>query len=322
MKKLKSYLKKHLPNIEKNISLLLKDVDPYVREIAEHILNSGGKRLRPMLCILTARAYGHNRPDIYPIACVLEFIHSATLLHDDIIDHAEIRRGNKAAHKIFGETKTILTGDALLALSNKIVTNYNNIKLMRCLSEAIYQTCAGEILEIVKMKKSWITKDEYFQIITEKTAYLIQFACESGAILAEADEKDLVSVRKFGLNLGIAFQLVDDVLDYSLNEEKLGKPVGGDLREGKITLPLILYLDTFESSNKIEILKKIKKNELAEEERLKILNDINKKGVLKKSLEACDFYLKEAKQALMQFPNSLEKEILMDVVDFVKNREY
>ncbi len=322
MEKLKSYFEKHLPNIEKNFSLLLKDVDPYVREIAEHILKSGGKRLRPMLCILTARAYGYNKPDIYPVACVLEFIHSATLLHDDIIDHAEIRRGNKAAHKIFGETKTILTGDALLALSNKIVTNYNNIKLMRCLSEAIYQTCAGEILEIDKMKKSWISKDEYFQIIRGKTAYLIQFSCESGAILAEADEKDLAIVRKFGLNLGIAFQLVDDVLDYSLNQEKLGKPIGGDLREGKITLPLILYLDTFENSKKIEMLKKIKKNELKQEECLKIINDINKKGVLKKSLEACDFYVKEAKQAITQFPNSLEKEILNDVVDFVKNREY
>ena len=322
MEKLKSYFEKHLPHIEKNIPLLLKDVDPYVKEIAEHILKSGGKRLRPMLCILTARAYGYNKPDIYQVACVLEFIHSATLLHDDIIDHAEIRRGNRAAHKIFGETKTILTGDALLALSNKIVTNYNNIKLMRCLSEAIYQTCSGEILEIVKMRKSWITRDEYFQIITGKTAYLIQFSCESGAILAEANEKDLAIVRKFGLNLGIAFQLVDDILDYSLNQEKLGKPIGGDLREGKITLPLILYLDTFENSKKIEMLNRIKKNELNQEERFKILKDINEKGVLKKALEACDFYVKEAKQALTQFPNSPEKEILGDLVDFVKNREY
>lgn len=189
---------------------------------------------------------------------------------------------------------------------------------MRCLSDAIYQTACGEILEIAKMEKSWITDEEYLQVITGKTAYLIQFSCESGGILAGINEKGLAIIRKFGLNLGIAFQLVDDVLDYSLNQEKLGKPVGGDLREGKITLPLIFYLELFNESKRLELLKRIKNNELSENEQLQILHDINQKGVLQKALKSSDDYLQKAKDALMMFPKSLEKEILNEVVDFVK----
>lgn len=322
MEKLKSYISTHLPIIEETINNLLKDIDPYVKDIVKHIIDSGGKRLRPLLCLLTAGMFGYRRKDVYPLACVLEFIHSATLLHDDIIDHAPLRRGNKTAHMIFGITKTILAGDALLALSNQIVTKYNNIGLMSCLSEAIYRTASGEILELAQMEKTWITEEEYLNIISGKTAYLIQFSCESGAILAGANDDELSIVRTFGLNLGIAFQLVDDVLDYSLNQEKLGKPVGGDLKEGKITLPLIFYLDSIDNSTRYELLRRIKNSELSEDEINEILHDINKKGILKQALKSSDSFLQKAKDALLFFPNSVEKEILSEVVDFVKNREY
>ncbi len=322
MEKLKTYISKHLPIIEETITFLLKDIDPYVKEIATHIISSGGKRLRPILCLLSAGLFSYRKQDVYPLACVLEFIHSATLLHDDIIDHAPLRRGNKTAHTIFGEAKTILAGDALLALSNKIVSNYNNIGLMRCLSEAIYRTAAGEIMELAYMKKKWLTYEEYLDIITGKTAYLIQFSCESGAILAGANVLELNNIRLFGLNLGIAFQLVDDVLDYSLNQEKLGKPVGGDLKEGKITLPLIYYLESMDDSKRFDLLERIKNNELSDEEHKEILFDINEKGVLQKALQSSDVYIQKAKNALHNLPESLEKDILWEVVDFVKNREY
>ncbi len=320
MQRLKSYFKTHLPKIEKNIDIIINEIDPYVRDIARHILKSGGKRLRPMLCILNARAFGYRNDDIYPLSCVLEFIHSATLLHDDIIDNANLRRGNKAAHTIFGETKTILTGDALLALSNQIVTRYENISLLKCLSDAIYKTACGEILEIAKMEKSYISTEEYLEIITGKTAYLIQFSCESGAILAGVKGKKLQSAREFGINLGIAFQLVDDVLDYSF-EHNTGKPIGGDLREGKITLPLILYLDTLSTQEKKDLLGQIKSNRLTKEVQDQIIKDINKKGILSQAIEKSEMYLNKARDALSFFPNSLETEILEDVIFFVKKRD-
>jgi len=320
MERLKSYFKNHLPKIENNIQLILRDIDPYVRDVAAHILGSGGKRLRPMLCILIARAFGYTKEDIYPLACVLEFIHSATLLHDDIIDHAALRRGDRAAHTIFGETKTILAGDALLALSNQIVTRYKNISLLSCLSEAIYRTACGEILEIAKMKKNYITSDEYLEIITGKTAYLIQFSCESGAILAGVKKQELKYARSFGLNLGIAFQLVDDVLDYSLNHETIGKPVGGDLREGKITLPLIFYLDTLPKRERETLLATIKAGKLDQKKQTEIIKEINEKGICKKALEESEIYLNRARDALSNFPPSLEKQILEDVIVFVKER--
>ncbi len=322
MERLKSYFKRHLPKIEENIEILLKDIDPYVKEVASHILSAGGKRLRPMLCILTARAYGYTKEDVYPVSCVIEFIHSATLLHDDIIDRAILRRGKKAAHTIYGETKTILTGDALLALSNKIVTTYNNIDLIKCLSDAIYKTACGEILEISKMEKSWITTEEYIEIITGKTAYLIQFSCESGGILASVGKEKLKSIQDFGLNLGIAFQLVDDILDYSLYSDKLGKPIGRDLQEGKITLPLILYLNTLEKDYATKLIKRIKTGKLTDKEYSTILQEINEKGILKKGLEFSQTYLHKAKTALSNFPPSMEKEILEDVIVFVKNRKF
>ncbi len=321
MDRLISFFKEKLPLIESYLSKLVNSINPVVKPVAEHIILAGGKRLRPFLCILTAKALGHKREEeVLPLACAIEIIHSATLLHDDIVDNADNRRGKKAAHLIFGITETILAGDALLALANKIVTDYNNVSLVSCISEAIHKTAVGEILEIQKMREPYLSKDDYFEIIKGKTAYLIQSCCQSGAILANCESFLEEAAKNFGFNIGIAFQLIDDTLDYRLNLD-LGKPKGGDLKEGKITLPLIFYLEQMEYNKKVELLSKIKTNQLTEEEKSLIIQEIQKRNILNQVKKEAELYLNQAKKHLNLFPYSLEKELLFDIIEFVKNRK-
>ncbi len=321
MKLLKDYFRENLPPIEKEIRSIVQALEPMVRPVVSHILEAGGKRLRPMLCILTARALGYKREDIYPLACVLEFIHSATLLHDDVLDNAVLRRGQEAAHTIFGITETILAGDALLAISNKIVSQYQDIELMKGLADAIYYTACGEIQELYMMRQEDLTREQYLEIIRGKTARLIQFACESGAMVAGAGEVERHHARSFGLNLGIAFQIVDDVLDYALYAKDLGKPIGGDLREGKITLPLILYLEGLPEEKRLHLLGKIKAHTLSSQEQRLIIEEINQGAICQRALEDSRTFLEKARSSLLKFPPSREKEVLKEVVEFVRNRE-
>ncbi len=321
MNLLKEYFNEHLPSIESQIQKLVNQMEPMVIPIISHILQAGGKRLRPMLCILTGGALGYHKKDIYAMACVLEFIHSATLLHDDILDNAILRRGRKAAHTIFGITETILAGDALLAISNKIISEYGKISLLKGLSNAIYYTACGEIQELSLIKRPFLSREEYLDIITGKTAHLIQFSCESGAILAEASEEMRRHAREFGLNLGVAFQLVDDVLDYAFYSKELGKPLGGDLREGKLTLPLILYLESLPLKEQESLLPKIKEQTLSREEQEKIITEINEKSICEQALEDSRKFLQKARNALSYFPSSREKEVLHEVIDFVRKRK-
>ncbi len=322
MDKLISFFNEKLPLIENYLAKLVDSINPVVKPVAKHIVLAGGKRLRPFLCILTARALGYkNEEEILPLACAIEIIHSATLLHDDIIDNADNRRGKKAAHLIFGITETILAGDALLALANKIVTDYyNNVSLVSCISEAIHKTAAGEILEIQKMREPYLSKEDYFEIIKGKTAYLIQSCCQGGAILANCESSLEEAAKNFGFNIGIAFQLIDDALDYRVNLD-LGKPKGGDLKEGKITLPLIFYLEQMEHNKKVELISKIKTHRLTEEEKFFIIYEIQKRGILNLVKKEAELYLNQAKKHLDLFPLTSEKELLFDVIEFIKNRK-
>ena len=247
MPSLYEFFQVHRPHIEDSLRAICSDLNPLVQPVAEHILSGGGKRLRPALCLLTyqvLRSDEATRLDLYPLAAALELIHSATLLHDDILDNAAMRRGQPAAHLLFGTSATLLAGDALLAKANKVVTGYNDLSLMSCISEAIYQTATGEILEIERMKQPDLSREEYLEIIVGKTGFLLQTCCQSGAIMAGCNEKQVEAAKRFGLNMGIAFQLVDDAMDYAACPSQSGKPLGGDLREGKLTLPLIFFFES------------------------------------------------------------------------------
>ncbi len=321
MDNLLKYFNEQIPRVEECLQQEIQSLSPLVRPVAQHILNSGGKRLRPILCILTARALGSRDNNIYPLASALELIHSATLLHDDVLDNAVMRRSQKAAHLIFGLQETILAGDALLSRANQIVTTYRDISLIFCVSEAIYQTAAGEILEIEKMKQETLSFEEYLEIILGKTGYLIQTCCQSGAILAQITEGLQGAAKEFGRDLGIAFQLVDDALDYTVDHDSTGKPLGGDLREGKLTLPLIMFLQRQDKSSQQDLLNKIKEQRLTEDEHNWLVEEVKKNELVRSTRQVAQKYLDNAAQALRQFPSSLERDLLGQVLEYIQNRE-
>ncbi len=322
MPSLNDFFHLHRPDIEESLRTICSGLSPVVQPVVEHILSGGGKRLRPALCLLTYQAFQRAETDcdVYPLAAALELIHSATLLHDDILDNASLRRGQTSAHLLFGASATLLAGDALLAKANKVVTEYNNLPLMACISEAIYQTATGEILEIERMKQPRLSREEYLEIIVGKTGYLLQTCCQGGAILAGCSPEQEEAAKCFGLNMGIAFQLVDDALDYAATPTQSGKPLGGDLREGKLTLPLIFFLDTLDQESKARILAQVKEQTLSAAEQGQILGRIQDLGLSQKARQEADSFLDTARGSLAVFPATAQRELLFQALDFIRDR--
>jgi octaprenyl-diphosphate synthase len=312
---------KELPAINAAIQKEIDALHPLVRPVAAHVMDAGGKRLRPMLTVLFARALGFRENDLHTLASALEFLHSATLMHDDILDNADTRRGRPAAHTEFGLTPTILAGDALLALANEIVARTGNAALTTCISQAIIQTATGEIMEIAAVRNAGISRAEYIEIITGKTAYLIQSACEFGVIAAGASERQRAAARAFGLNLGIAFQLVDDAMDYTSGAATSGKPLGGDLREGKFTLPLLFYIESLPEAERGDTIRKLTDADLAPAEQDRIISEVVTSGFADRTRDEAKSYLALASQALDVLPVCLEKTLLGAMIDFVLTRD-
>jgi octaprenyl-diphosphate synthase len=321
MHELLRYLEDQQPRINAYLDAETDKLDELVKPVVRHVLRAGGKRLRPLLTLMTARGLGYVGDDIYLRACSLEFLHSATLLHDDILDAATLRRGFPAAHLVFGHTLTILAGDALLALGNMLMAQTGDPRLNMCISEAIMRTALGEIAEITRTRDASLRIDEYLDIITGKTAYLIQAACACGALLAKAEERYERAAAQFGLNLGVAFQLVDDALDYASTTEKTGKPVGADLREGKLTLPLLYYLQTAQASERDALIEKIKTGDMSDEDVREYVRRVQVAGGDRKARELAGEYLDKAAAGLALFPDSPEKPLLGQMIQYVHLRE-
>mgnify|MGYP006426074369 CR=1 FL=1 len=320
MEALQTYFSLHRPAVEDYLQQVLHELDPLIVPVAGHVLKAGGKRLRPLLCVLTAEALGYQERDVYPLASALELLHSATLIHDDILDGAAMRRGQPAAHLSFGVQESVLAGDALLAKANTIIAEYDQPQLMRIVSEAIMATANGEIMEIAQLRDPCVSETKYFQIIAEKTAVLIQASCECGAVLARADTRKRQAAKALGHHLGVAFQLVDDALDYTSPEECSGKPVGGDLREGKLTLPLLLYLQRLPSADAERIVAAMKTNTLDPGEQARIVEAIAGHRFAEATRQVATEYLDKARAALAQLPTGPCQDLLETVLDYVRYR--
>ncbi len=320
MNELRAYFANELPGINAFLAQEADKLDGLVREVARHTLLSGGKRIRPVLAILFARALGHKADDVTAIACAVEMLHSATLLHDDVLDDADLRRGKPAAHVRFGTTEAILAGDVLLALANKLGAEYDIPRLNSLLAQGIMATAEGEILELAHTKAPTADRDAYMRIIIGKTARLIETACRLGAALATRDAAAEEAAGEFGLNLGIAFQLVDDALDYTVPENEMGKPMGGDLREGKMTLPLILHLEGLPEAQSAAILDALRENRLTPEQAEGILIGIAQKGLADRTREEAARYAAAAVKALDALPSCPEREVLAQAAAYVLSR--
>jgi octaprenyl-diphosphate synthase len=210
-----------------------------INQVAEHIVAAGGKRLRPMLLLLAARALGHRGPDAHQLAVVVEFIHTATLLHDDVVDESDLRRGRKTANALFGNAASVLVGDFLYSRSFQLMVELERMPVMKILADTTNAIAEGEVLQLLHIRNPDTDETAYLRVIERKTAVLFAAATRLGALLAGADEALQQRLHDYGMALGYAFQIADDVLDYSADEAALGKQLGDDLAEGKATLPLI-----------------------------------------------------------------------------------
>lgn len=236
---LKSALEADIAAIDAALAANLRTHVPLIAEVGRHILLSGGKRVRPLLFILAARMCGHQSDNLADFSTIFEYLHAATLLHDDVIDAAQVRRGASTANTIWGNQAVILVGDFLLSKALSMAVTTDHLKILNVLAQATTQMAEGEILQLIHTGNLSISEAEYFEVITRKTAILMAAACQIGGILAGTTPIQEEALAQIGLHLGITFQLVDDLLDYTGDQQVLGKEVGADLREGRVTLPLI-----------------------------------------------------------------------------------
>jgi len=317
-----SAVAKDLDTIE---TCLKRNLDPYlelVQTIAGHILFSGGKRLRPLLMILCARMSGYNQEKLIHFSTMFEFLHAATLLHDDVIDEAEMRRGKKAAHLVFGAAETVLTGDYLLAKSLSIAGETGKMAIIQLAARITSEMAQGELLQMKNQRNPNLTQDDYLKIVNSKTAVLMQAACESGAILADASQNVLSSVSNYGMNMGIAFQIADDILDYTADTKILGKKVGADLREGKLTLPIIHTLQKASDKERSFIESLIQDVHFSHSDFEKLIEIMEHLDSISFCLNQAHSYAKKAKRSLMEIPETDEHQILYDIANFVVEREH
>jgi octaprenyl-diphosphate synthase len=320
MDELLRFFQRELPGINAFLDRETDQLNGLVRDVAKYIIGSGGKRIRPMLTLLFARTLGYAKDDYHAIASALELLHSATLLHDDYLDDAELRRGRDAAHLVFGRAETILAGDALLALANEMGARYGNPRLSSLLAKGIMETAAGEIEEIEFSRNPSLDRETYMRIIIGKTARLIECACRCGAALAGATPEQEDAAGDFGLNLGIAFQLVDDALDYASPTSETGKPEGGDLREGKVTLPLILLMEEGDEAGAEVLLESLREGSLSEVQTADILDQVREGDYSKKTREEAAQFVEKAKACLDGFRPGEELVVLKQAADFVLTR--
>ncbi len=320
MQVIKQRLQLELPLIEAALNKSLHTLPSSVRPIAAHIFSAGGKRLRPFLTVLMARLLGYKEQDIYDLAISMEMLHAATLLHDDVLDGANTRRGQKAAHNIFDVRSTILAGDAMLAAANMLVSSFNDIRLCHCFSEATMRTAGGEILEIEHLHSISQDHNIYEEIILGKTAWLLRATCVLGALQAKASDHILEQVAIYGQELGMAFQMVDDALDFA-PEEITGKPTGGDLREGKLTPPLQFYRASLDDSKRAQFDKAFVGGSFSASDAKRIGAEICSLGFDKKTRILAESSIAKALQALNTLPQGQEWEVLKEMTDYVIKRE-
>lgn len=340
MKEFTRFIAQEQNGIAKALENVTKKLPSSVQEIASYAFLSGGKRLRPVLTLLwynlleTEQKITHPELSVYDASVVLEMFHVASLLHDDVLDNAELRRGKTASHVKFGVRPCLLAGDALLAMGNKQMAEFQNTALMNIISDALLKTANGEIEEINLTGKIPDNAEEYLAVIEGKTAWIIRSACEVGAVMAGAAPKDVAAARDFGLNLGMAFQIVDDALDFS-PEEIIGKPSGGDLRERKCTPPVHMYLQSLTESERADFIQKfqnisnpvfagrnIPKTEgktFSEQELQTIAQKIIDAGYPQKTRELAQTYLDEAEKHLQGFSGTY-KTMLTEAITYIKER--
>ncbi|MFQ5881944.1 MAG: polyprenyl synthetase family protein [Candidatus Methylomirabilales bacterium] len=312
-----------LAEVERRIQARIWSRADLISEVTTYVLGSGGKRVRPALLLLSARTCGYDgRERDVDLAVVAEFMHVATLIHDDIIDNANMRRGQPSANARWGPHISVLAGDFLYSHSIQRLVDDGDFRILKAFADATVAMTEGEILELRWHRNPDILYQDYLTIITCKTAALFSAACRTGALIAEVDGTQVEAFTEFGLNLGIGFQLVDDALDFTASEAMLGKPVGNDLLEGKVTYPLIHVLHQDRSPERDQIRHLICNGDLREAEVETIRQYVRERGGIQAAVTEAREYLTKARGKLVPFPDTAARRSLEILVDFIADREW
>lgn len=317
---IRDLVKNDLESTDEFIISQLESQVPLIKEILEYVLACGGKRVRPMVLILSAKALSNTNQKHIDLAAVIELIHTATLLHDDVVDHSTLRRGHKTANMIWGNDTSVLVGDFLYSRAFQIVVELKHPAILDVFAKATPHIAEGEILQLINCNNPDTTEDFYFDIIERKTAKLFEVAAQLGANLATTNEADIFAMRDYGKYLGLSYQLIDDALDYSQPAEETGKNIGQDISEGKATLPLIYAMKKSTGADLKLIRAAIEKG--SSKNLTTILGIIETTDAIKYTADAAKTYSMKAKECLSKLPDSPYRQALENLSDFVVSRTY
>lgn len=291
-----------------------------INQISEYIINAGGKRIRPALVLLFANAFGYQGTKHHALAAVVEFIHTATLLHDDVVDESTQRRSQPTANTLFGNAAAVLVGDFIYTRSFQMMVSVDDMRVMEILSETTNVIAEGEVLQLMNVRNPDISEERYLQVIHSKTAKLFEAAAQLGALLADAPESDVLAAALYGRSLGTAFQLIDDMLDYTGNAQQIGKVQGDDLREGKMTLPLI-YLRQHGSEAQRQLIRDCIEQD-GEDRFDAILEAIQSSGALEYTRQQAEDAAQSAVAAIQFLPDTPYKDTLLELCTFAVGRKF
>ena len=320
LKKISAPVEEELKVFQKQFSHVLKSKVALIDLITKYLLKQKGKKIRPILVILSAKLCGEVNDRTYIAANLVELLHTATLIHDDVVDEAKTRRGIASINAVWKNKAAVLIGDYLLSKGLLISLDNDEFEFLKTTSEAVKRMSEGELLQIQKARNFDATEETYFRVISDKTASLIKTCCVLGALSTTKDKININRLGKYGENIGIAFQLRDDLLDYTGRKKLLGKSTGNDLKEKKFTLPLIISLQNAPKKKSSEIMKLIKGNSIKKFE--SVYDFVNEYGGIDYTLDKVRFYSKNATNAISKFSQSEEKKSLIRLIDFVSMREY
>lgn len=322
LERLRSLVERDLDRVNLVIMDKMQSEVALIPQLASHIVAAGGKRLRPMLTLAAADLCGYDGDRQVSLAACVEFIHTATLLHDDVVDESDLRRGNATANAVFGNQASVLVGDFLFSRAFQLMVADGSLEVLAILSKASAVIAEGEVLQLITTNDTETTEDAYLDVISAKTAALFSAACRVGAIVAEAPKAEVEALDSYGRNLGIAFQLIDDALDYSARQATLGKTVGDDFREGKITLPIVLAFRRGTPEERQFWRRCLEDMEQTEDDLARAQELIQSHDALADTIERARHYGARARDALAIFPEGVMKSALIDAVEFTIERAY
>jgi octaprenyl-diphosphate synthase len=293
-----------------------------IPQLAGHVVAAGGKRLRPMLTLAAARMCRHSGRRHIGLAACIEFIHTATLLHDDVVDDSDLRRGMASANAVWGNKSSVLVGDFLFSRAFELMVEDGSLKVLAILSKASSTIAEGEVMQLITTNDTDTDETAYLEVIKAKTAHLFAAACRIGAVVADRPGAEEAALKEYGMNLGIAFQLIDDVLDYTAKQATLGKTVGDDFREGKITLPIVLAFRRGDAAEKVFWRRTLEEMDHQAGDLERAITILDKRGVLTETVERARQYGARAIRALDPFPDGSEKAIFAELVGFCTERAF